>query len=91
MIAMHTQVMTEKGNNLEAQIDLLARLSKNVYGGGEIIYDDKAKSMILSKYGLFWKADKNYNLSVEYNQIGDKKTVEGCVYHKASPTTTIGS
>lgn len=59
--------MTEKGNNLEAQVDVLARLTKNVYGGGEIIYDDKAKSLILSKYGLFWKVEKNYTLSAEYN------------------------
>lgn len=83
--------MTEKANNLEAQVDVLARLTKNVYGGGEIIYDDKAKSLILSKYGLFWKAAKNFSLSLEYNQVGDKNTVEAAVYHKANENTTVGS
>jgi len=46
--------MTEKGNNLEAQVDLFANVYRNVYAGGEIIYDDKAKSLILSKYGVWW-------------------------------------
>lgn len=67
MVALHAHIMTERGNNLQAQFDLLMRLTKNVYGGGEVIYDDKAKSLILSKYGLFWKAAKNFNLSLEYN------------------------
>lgn len=91
MIALHTQVMTEKGNNLEAQADLLMRLTKNVYGGGEVIYDDKAKSIILSKYGLFWKYNKDFNLGLEYSKVGDKCAVNGTVYHVASPTVQLGS
>lgn len=46
--------MTERGNNLEAQLDVMARVYKDIFAGGEIVYDDKAKSLILRKYGLFW-------------------------------------
>lgn len=67
------------------------RLTKSVYGGGEIIYDDLAKSLILSKYGLFWKYNPDFNLGLEYSQIGDKKTINGTVFHKASGTTQVGS
>lgn len=91
MIALHTQIMTEKGNNLEAQIDILARLTKNVYGGTELIYDDKAKGLIFLKYGLFWKVEKNFNVGVEYNHIGDKYSLDGSVYHRATPLTSVGS
>lgn len=91
MVALHAQVMTEKANNLEAQLDVVARLTKNVYGGGEIIYDDKAKSLILRKYGLFWKAAKNFNFALEYHQVGDKNTIEASAYHKTSSTTRVGS
>jgi hypothetical protein len=83
--------MTEKGNNLVAQLDLLMRLTKNVYGGGEIIYDDKAKALILSRYGLFYKYTKACNLSVEYSKVGDKQRVNCNVLHESSPSTTVGS
>lgn len=48
------------------------RLTKNVYGGGELIYDDKAKSLILRRYGLFYKYNKACNMSLEYSLVGDK-------------------
>lgn len=91
MVGLHAQLMTERGNNLEAQVDILAKLYKGVYGGGELIYDDKAKSVILSKYGLFWKAQKNFNIALELNQIGDKQTVDASFYHAANPNTTVGT
>jgi hypothetical protein len=91
MVALHTHIMTEKGNNLEAQVDLLARLAKNIYGGTELVYDDKAKALILLKYGLFWKAQKNFNLGLEYNHIGDRQSLDGTIYHKASAYTKIAS
>lgn len=91
MIGLHAQLMTERGNNLEAQIDVLAKLYRGVYGGGELIYDDKAKSVILSKYGLFWKAQKNFNIALELNQIGDKQTLDASFYHQANPNTTVGT
>ncbi len=69
----------------------MTRLTKNFYGGGELIYDDKARSLILSRYGLFWKCQKNFNLGLEYIQMGDKCTIEGTVYHKANDTTKVGS
>jgi hypothetical protein len=75
MIAAHAQVMTEKGNSMEAQVDILARLTKNVYGGGELIYDDKAKSLILSKYGLFWKYNKDFGLGLELSKVGDTTSI----------------
>jgi hypothetical protein len=91
MIALHAQVMTEKGNNLEASWDVLARLTKNVYAGTSMMYDDKAKSLILCKYGLFWKAYKNFNLSLEYNQTGDRSSIDGTFFHRINATTLIGS
>jgi hypothetical protein len=48
------------------------RLTKNVYGVGELIYDDKAKSLILRRYGLFYKYNKACNMSLEYSLVGDK-------------------
>lgn len=56
-----------------------------------MIYDDKAKGIIFLKYGLFCKAVKNFNIGLEYNHIGDKYSVDGSVYHKASAQTTVGS
>jgi hypothetical protein len=91
MIAAHAQVMTEKGNSMEAQVDILARLTKNVYGGGELIYDDKAKSLILSKYGLFWKYNKDFGLGLELSKVGDKQSIEYNCYHQPSDTTSIGA
>jgi hypothetical protein len=83
--------MTEKGNNLEAQVDVYAKVYKNIYAGGEIIYDDKAKALILSKYGLFCKVQKGFNLALELSKVGDKQTVDGSFYHQANPNTTVGS
>ena len=57
------------------------RLTKNVYGGGEIIYDDKAKTLILSRYGLFYKYNKACNMSLEYSKVGDKQTVNCTLTH----------
>ena len=56
-----------------------------------MIYDDKAKALIMLKYGLFWKAQKNFNLGLEYNHIGDKTSLDGTVYHNVNPFTKIGS
>lgn len=91
MVALHAQVMTERGNNLEAQVDLMGRLTKTLYGGGELVYDDQARALVLSRYGVFWKARKHFTLGLEYLQKGDRHSVEGSVYHKASYTTKVGS
>lgn len=91
MIGVHAKVMTEKGNNLEAQLDLYAKLYRDIYAGGEIIYDDKAKSLIFSKYGLFWQARLFFSAALEYSKVGDKETIDASFYHIANPFTVIGS
>lgn len=83
--------MTEKGNNLEAQIDLFSKIYRNLSFGGEVIYDDKAKTVILSKYGLIWDARRNFSAALEFSQVGDKQTVDASVFHAPSPATSVGS
>jgi hypothetical protein len=91
LVGLHTQLLTEKGNNLEVQVDLLAKVYRDIYAGGELIYDDKAKSLILSKYGLFWKVTNSFSSAVEYSKVGDKETVDASFFHAANPNTTVGS
>lgn len=73
MIALHAQVMNNNARQpvVMAQTDIIARLTKTLYGGAKIVYDDKAKSLEMQKYGLFWKAYKNFLIGLEYNHIGD--------------------
>ncbi len=54
-----------------AQTDLIVRVIKSLYGGVKIVYDDKAKIIDMQRYGLFWKAQKNMLLGLEYNHTGD--------------------
>ena len=91
LVGLHAQLMTEKGNNLEAQVDVLAKVYRDVYAGGEIIYDDKAKSLILSKYGLLWRARPFFTTALEYSKVGDKETLDASFFHIANPSTIIGS
>lgn len=79
--------MTEKGNNLEAQLDVYTKLYKDLSAGGEIIYDDKAKSLILSKYGLVWNTKDGFSAAVEYSKVGDKESVDASFFHQGSPNT----
>ena len=90
-VGIHAQVMTEKGNNLEAQFDIFSRIYRDLSFGGEVIYDDKAKTVILSKYGLIWNARKNFSAALEYSQVGDKQTVDASVFHASNPNTSVGS
>lgn len=83
--------MTERGNNLEAQVDLFANVYRDVYAGGEVIYDDKAKSLILSKYGLWWLARPAFSTAFEYSKVGDLETLDASFFHIANPNTIIGS
>jgi hypothetical protein len=69
----------------------LARLTKNVYGGGEIVYNDKAKSLILSKYGVFWKYSKDFSLGLELSKVEDKQSLEYTCFHQPTETTSIGA
>ena len=52
------------------QADIIARISKSLYGGAKIIYDDKARSCEMTRYGVFWKAQKNFLVGLEYNKTG---------------------
>jgi hypothetical protein len=54
------------------QADIIARLTKSLYGGAKIIYDNKAQAVELQRYGLFWKAQKNLLVGLEYNHTGDR-------------------
>lgn len=45
-----------KDRVIMGQADLIARITKSLYGGAKIIYDDKAHSFEMARYGLFWKA-----------------------------------
>ena len=83
--------MTEKGNNLEAQLDVYARLYRDLFAGGEIVYDDKARSLILRKYGLFWQTRLWFSTAFEYSKVGDKETLDTSFYHIVNPWTVIGS
>ena len=74
-----------------AQTDFIARLTKTLYGGAKIVYDDKAKSLEMQRYGLFLKAYKNFLVGVEYNHIGDRSLIEGTISHKLNLSTSIGS
>ena len=58
MIALHAQVMSNNAKDrvIMGQVDLIARITKSLYGGTKIIYDDKARSLEMARYGLFWKA-----------------------------------
>jgi hypothetical protein len=49
MISVHYSVMTTnvKAPVMLGQIDFIARIFKNVYGGVKLIYDDKAKAVTL--------------------------------------------
>jgi Eukaryotic porin len=83
--------MTEKGNNLEAQLDIYSKLYKDLSAGGEVIYDDKAKSLILSKYGLLWDVTENFSAALEYSKVGDKESVDASFFHQANPNSSVGS
>ncbi|TNV81754.1 hypothetical protein FGO68_gene10967 [Halteria grandinella] len=74
-----------------AQIDCIARLTKTVYGGAKVVYDDKARSVEMARYGVFWKAQKNFLLGLELNQVGDQRMVEGIINHKVDANTQLGS
>ena len=47
IFAIHAQLMSSNAKQpvLMAQTDMIARLTKNIYGGAKIVYDDKAKAI----------------------------------------------
>lgn len=73
MIALHAQVMSNNARDrvIMGQADVIARVTKSLYGGAKIIYDDKARSFEMARYGMFWKAQKNFLVGLEYNKTGD--------------------
>lgn len=75
MVALHAEVMNSNAkapqNVMTAQADIIARLTQSIYGGAKVLYDDKANTIEMRKYGVFWKAKKNFLIGVEYNQVGD--------------------
>ena len=89
IFAIHAQLMSSNAKQpvLMAQTDMIARLTKNIYGGAKIVYDDKAKAIDMQKYGLFWKAQKNFLVGLEYNQVGDKSSVDASFNHKIDIST----
>lgn len=94
MFAFHAQIMCNNSKSapvVMAQTDLVARLSGSLYGGAKIIYDDKAKALDMQKYGIFWKAKKNFLIGFEYNQTGDKQSVDASFNHKLNMSTSVGS
>jgi hypothetical protein len=58
-----------------------------LYGGAKIIYDDKARAFEMTRYGIFWKAQKNFLLGVEYNHTGDLSAIEATINHKVNLDT----
>lgn len=94
MFALHMQVMSnnaKSGNVIMAHGDIVARLTKNVYGGAKVVYDDKAKTLEQQQYGLFWKAQKNFLIGLEYSQTGDKTALNASLNHKVNLTTEVGN
>jgi hypothetical protein len=69
LIALHGQIMSNNAKQrvIMAQADVIARVTKKFYGGAKIVYDDKARSLEMIKYGLFFKAQKNFLVGLEYN------------------------
>ena len=66
-------------------------MTKTVYGGAKIIYDDKARSLEMIKYGVFVKAEKNFLVGLEYSQTGDKCSIDCSLNHKVDLSTQVGS
>lgn len=94
MIAMHAQVMCNNATPwpvVMAQTDLIARLTRNLYGGAKIVYDDKAQALEMQRYGMFWKAQKNFLIGLEYNKTGDRQSIDATFNHKINLSTQIGS
>ena len=56
-----------------------------------MIYDDKARTLEMTRYGMFWKAQKNLLVGVEYNNTGDLSAVEASFNHKVNLDTSVGS
>lgn len=58
MLALHVQIMSNNARPpvMMGEADLVARLTKRIYGGAKVVYDDKAKAVDLKRYGVFWKA-----------------------------------
>ena len=46
MLAVHVQLMSNNAKSpvMMGQTDIVARLTKRLYGGAKIVYDDKAKA-----------------------------------------------
>jgi Eukaryotic porin len=93
LFAIHAQVMSNnvKDRVIMGQADVIARVTKQVYGGAKIVYDDKAHSLEMTRYGAFWKAQKNFLLGLEYNQTGDLQALEATINHKVNLDTSVGS
>lgn len=89
MVAIHTQVMSNNAKDrvVMGQADVIARITKQLYGGAKVIYDDKAKSFEMTRYGLFWKAQKNLLIGLEYQQTGDFSGIETTINHKVNLDT----
>lgn len=93
MLAVHVQLMSNNAKSpvMMGQTDIVARLTKRLYGGAKIVYDDKAKAFDMQKYGFFWKAQKNFLIGLEYNQVGDRQFVDASFNHKINKTTSVGN
>lgn len=76
--------------NLFAKVDLLARVYKNVFFAGKLVYEDDIKAINDLSYGLR-VGDSNFNLGFDYNHIGDKHSIDGRLYHKASESTEVAT
>lgn len=94
MLAVHAHVMSNNAPRdpvVMAQTDVIARLTKTLYGGAKVIYDSKGSTFDLQRYGLFWKAEKNLLLGLELCTIGDQRRLEASINHRANPTTQLGT
>jgi len=80
-----------KDRVIMGQADLIARITKSLYGGAKLIYDDKANSFEMARYGLFWKAQKNFLVGLEYHHTGDMSAIETTINHKVNLDTSVGS
>ena len=57
LVALNLSLTTEKGANLLANTNLVAKLYQNIYGSAQISYDDKVKGVNRLRYGLHWRLE----------------------------------
>lgn len=68
-------------------MDVLGQVTDDLYAGGKLIYDDKAKAIEMLRYGLFLKTKDQFRMGLEYNRMGDKTLLETTINHQVNKDT----